>query len=98
MDQDGFINCIDGCVDDLPQDDPSFGLNTISDIKIRGAGCEPTPIGGFDGNQGTFTPTLTNTFTNTNAETNTQTSTPINMNTNTLTETYANTPTSIDIN
>ena len=26
------------------------------------------PIGGFDGNQGTFTPTLTNTFTNTNAE------------------------------
>ena len=47
MDQDGFINCIDGCVDDLPQDDPSFGLNTISDIKIRGAGCEPTPIGGF---------------------------------------------------
>ena len=45
MEQDGFINCIDECVDDLPQDDPSFGLNTISDIKIRGAGCEPTPIG-----------------------------------------------------
>ena len=98
MDQDGFINCIDECVDDLPQDDPSFGLDSISDIKIRGAGCEPTPIGGFDGNQGTFTPTLTNTFTNTSTETNTQTSTPINTNTNTLTETYADTPTSIDIN